>query len=113
MPRLCDHQRLAHANDAFRLSQDRLDAARILVVAGDLHRTRRRLDLVKADDAAFRLRHHLLRVYDDVAVLDLDLRCDQLGEVVVLVDLRQAFDRDDAQLVAQGSPVMRMPACAL
>jgi hypothetical protein len=39
VPRLRDHERLADTNDSLRLAQDRLDAARILVVTGDLECT--------------------------------------------------------------------------
>ena len=86
---------------------------RILVVAGNLQRAWRRLDLVKADDASFRLRDDLLREDDDVAVLELDLGGDELCEIVVLADLRQTRDGNDAELAGQGRPVRRMPACAL
>jgi hypothetical protein len=110
--RLGDHQRLAHAHHALRLPQDRLDAARVLIVAGDLARLLRGLDVVEADDAALRLGDGLLRENDDVAVLELELGRDELGEVVPFTDLRQALDRNEANL-SQGKPVSRMPACAL
>jgi hypothetical protein len=96
VPGLGDHQRLAHAHHALRLAQDRLDAARVLIVAGDLARLLRGLDVVEADDAALRLRDGLLREDDDVAVLELELRADELSEVISFLDLRQAFDRNDA-----------------
>ena len=48
---------------------------------------------------------------EDVALLKLGRAGDERAQVVVLPDLRQALDRDDAEL-AQGRPVMRRPACA-
>jgi hypothetical protein len=111
--RLGDDERRPNAYDTFRLSEDDLDAARILFVARDFDRPLRRLDARERDDSPFGLRHDLLREDDDVALLKLDLRSDQLGQVVVFLDLREAGDRDDAKLPVQGSPVRRMPACAL
>jgi hypothetical protein len=64
-------------------------------------------------DAALGLRHDLLCQDDDVAVLELDLRRDQNGEVFLRLDLRETGDGDDAELSAQGRPVNLMPACAL
>ena len=113
MPRLRDHEWLADAHDALRLAQDRLDPTRVLVVAGDLARVRGRLELVQPDDLPLRLRDDLLSDDQDVAVLELDLRDDELGEVIALTDLRQAGDRYDSYFGAQGRPVRRMPACAL
>jgi hypothetical protein len=86
---------------------------RILIVAGDLQRACRRLDLVEPNDASLRLRDDLLREDDDVAVLDLDLRRDELCQIVALADLRQTRDGNDAELAGQGRPVRRMPACVL
>jgi hypothetical protein len=112
VPSLCDHQRLSDADDAPRLPQDRLDAAGILVVACDLPCTLRRLQLVQANDSPFGFGHRLLREDDDVAVLELELRDDQLGEVVPFLDLRQPLDCDNSEFF-QGRPVSLMPACAL
>jgi hypothetical protein len=64
-------------------------------------------------DTALRLRHDLLCKDDDVAVLELDLRRDQDGEVFLRFDLRETGDGDDAELSAQDRPVNLMPACAL
>jgi len=110
--RLRDHERLAHADDALRLAQDRLDAAGVLIVARYLARTLGRLQVFEPDDASLGLRDRLLREDDDVAVLELELRRDQLGEVVSFTDLRQPFDCDDTNL-SQGRPVNLIPACAL
>jgi hypothetical protein len=110
--RLRDHEWLAHAHDALRLSQDRLDAARVLVVARDLPRTLGGLQVLEPDDASLGLRDPLLREDDDVAVLELELRRDQLGEIVPCTDLRQPLDCDDTNL-SQGRPVNLIPACAL
>jgi hypothetical protein len=112
VPRLRDHERLADTNDACGLAQDDLDAARILVVASNLSRAVAGLDVVQANHASFRLRHDFLREDDDISILEVDFRCDELGEIVGFADLRQPFDRNDAQFV-QGRPVRRMPACAL
>ena len=59
-----------HAHDAPRLAQDDLDDAGVLVVGGlrQLLRERRRGDGAQIDQAAFRLRHHLLADDHDVAV---------------------------------------------
>ena len=69
MPRLRDHERLAKADDSLGLPQDRLDAPRVLVLAGDLECALRWLDLVEANDTSLGLRDRLLREDDDVAVL--------------------------------------------
>jgi hypothetical protein len=95
VPRLGDHERLADTDDALRLLQYRLDAARILVVARNLPCPLGRLDVVEANDTPLGFGHRLLRVHDDVSVLELELRRDQLGEVVPLTDLRQPFDCDN------------------
>ena len=62
-------------------------AARIPLVAGDLARPLRRLDVVEADDASLDLRDRLLRDDDDVAVLELDALEDQRREVVPFAQL--------------------------
>jgi hypothetical protein len=113
MRRLRDDERGPDPHDACGLAQDDLDAAGILVVTGDLSRFFGRLDAGERDNSAFGLRHDLLREHDHVAVLELELRRDELGQVVPLLDLGQAGDRDDAKLAAQGRPVRRIPACAL
>jgi hypothetical protein len=86
--RLRDHQRLPHAHDALCFAEDRLDAPWVLIVGGDLERTLRRFDVLEADDASFRLRNRFLSEDGDVAVRELDLRRDQLGQIVPLTDLR-------------------------
>jgi hypothetical protein len=101
--RLRNHERRADAHDARGLAEDDFDPAGIFL-AGDLFRACGRLDLAEAYDASFGFRDDLLRENDDVAVLELDRARDQLGEIVALLDLRQAGNRDDAELVSQGSP---------
>jgi hypothetical protein len=110
---LGDDERQANSYHARRLTEDDLDPARILLVAGNLSRPLRRLNTGESDNPTFGLRDDLLREHDHVAVLELDLGDDELCQVCPFLDLRQAGDRDDAELPAQGSPVRRMPACAL
>jgi hypothetical protein len=62
---------------------------------------------------ALGFRDDLLREDDDVAVLELDLRRDESGEVLLRLDLGKTGDGNDAELSAQGRPVNLMPACAL
>jgi hypothetical protein len=107
-----DHERRPDAHDARRLAQDHLDAARILV-PGDLSCAFRGFDVCETNDAPFGLRDDLLCDDDNVAVLEVDRLADQLGQVVALPYLGKAGDRDDANVVAQGIPVRRIPACAL
>ena len=75
--------------------------------ARELDRCGRRLDVVEADDAPLRLRHDLLRDDDDVGVLELDRLDDERAELVALHDLREAFDRDDAELRQRPAPPPR------
>src|SRR5205085_5520862 len=65
------------------------------------------LDLRQAHDPALGLRDRLLGDDEHVAVLEGGTAGDQLSEVVTLVDLGQAFDREDPD---QGKPVSRRPA---
>ena len=75
----------------------------------------RRLDPVEVDDAAFHLRDRLLRDDDDVVAREpagaVGRFDEQRAEVVPLLELRDPAERDDAELVRQGRPVTRMPAC--
>ena len=103
MLRLRDHERLTDADDARRLAQDHLDAPRVLVL-GELPCALGGLDLGQPDDTALRLGDDLLCQDDDVAILELDVRGDELRQVVARSDLGQALDRDDANLLSQGSP---------
>ena len=105
--RLGDDERQPNSYDARRLAEDDLDTARILLVAGDLYAPARRLDAGESDNSAFGLRDDLLREHDHVAVLELELRSDEPRPGRPFLDLRQAGDRDDAELAAQGSPVRR------
>ena len=113
MCRLCDDERRPNSHYSCGLAQDDFDATRILVVTGDRSRFFRGLDAGERNDSALGLRHDLLRKHENVAVLELELPGDELGQVIALLDLREARDRDDAELAAQGRPVRRMPACAL
>jgi hypothetical protein len=115
--RLGDHERWARADDARALVEDDLHVPGIALGAGQLVSLLRRLDALEQDDAALGLGHDLLHDDHDVAVLEAAgarrrLR-DQCGEIVALLDLRYALEREDAQLARQGTPVRRSPACAL
>jgi hypothetical protein len=110
--RLRDDQRRSDPHDSGGLAQDHLDASCVLPLR-DLDRFGRGLDGTELDDPALGLRDDLLREDDDVPVFELDFRGDELREVLAGLDLGQSRDRDDPQLAAQGSPVSRMPACAL
>ena len=79
---------------------------------GELACPLRRLDVVEADDSALGLGDHLLRDHDDVALAELDPGGDHRAQIVALVDLGQALDRQDRDH-ASGTPVMRIPAWAL
>ena len=76
-----------------------------------------RLDLVEPDDAALRLRDDLLRDDDDVGVLEPSGAVGRVrqerDEIVALLDLRDALEREDPDLGRHWSPVTRTPACAL
>jgi len=93
VPGLGDHEVAAPPHDAPRFAE-------------------RRVELVAVRDPPFRLRDDLVRDDEDVAVLECRRRGQEAGEVVAGSDLRQALDRDDAQL-AQGRPVTRRPVCVL
>ena len=114
---LGDHERRARADDARALVEDDLHVPGIALAAGQLVSLLRRSDAVEQDDPALGLRHDLLHDDHDVAVLEAAgargrLR-DQRREIVPLLDLRYALEREDAQLARQGKPVTRRPACAL
>ena len=116
MPRLRDDERRARAHDRPALAQDNLDSARIVVVARELMCLRRWLDLRQVDDAALHFRDGFLRHDDDVVLFEptsgsrsLD---EQPREIVARFELRDAEERDDANLRRQEIPVTRMPACA-
>ncbi len=111
MLRLADHERPAHADDTLRFAEDPLHTPRVALVARDLDRPRRRLDIVKANDAPFDLGDRLLHDDDDVAVLELDALDDHRSEIVPLAQLGNARERKDGE-PAQCRPVTRRPACA-
>jgi hypothetical protein len=108
--RLGDHERVAAADDARGLAQDHLELARVAVFAGELDGQLGRLDAGERDDASLGFRDDLLGEHEHVAVLELDGRRDERGEVVALPDLRQALDRPDLD---HGRPVTRSPAAPL
>ena len=86
------------------------------LVAGELARPVRRLDLGEMDDATLDLRDRLLRDDDDVVRArahphELAASTSSAAEIVALLELRDPAERDDAKLPGQASPVTRMPAC--
>ena len=99
------------AHDALAFAEDPLDLPRVALVAGDLDRTRRGLDVVEPYDASLNLGDRLLRHDDDVGVLELDALDDHRREVVTLAQLRDAGERKDG-VAAQCRPVTCTPACA-
>ena len=84
---------------------------------GELVRPLGRLDPLEADHPALRLRDDLLRDDEDVGVLEASCPVGRFRqerhEIVALLDLRDALEREDPDLAGHGRPVMRMPACAL
>ena len=117
VPRLGDDQRRPHADDVGALAEDPLDVTGIAVV-GELERPLRRLDVVQPHDAALRLRDRLLRDDEHVRVLEaarlLGRVQEQPREVVAVLDLRDALERDHPDLArGHGMPEMRRPAWAL
>ena len=83
-------------------AKDQFDQPRVLVhLGGELFRARRRRHLAEIDDAAFGLRHDLLRDHQDVAAPERKAGCgepveDQVGDIVALLDQRNARQRRDA-----------------
>ena len=112
VPSLRDHERRPRAEDARRFAEDDLETAGIALRPGELDRLRGRLDLVEADDLPLGLRDHLVRDADDVAVLELGSPRDQRGEVIVHLDLRQPFHREDLDdaFGVTTAPRIRLPA---
>ena len=106
---LADDERRAHAHDPSRLAEDHLDAARrVAVGGGDLARPLGGLDPLQPRDSSLDLRDRLLRDDDDVAVLELRTLDDHRREVVVLVQLGDALEREDRDAVHR--PVTLTPA---
>jgi len=67
-----------------------------------------------ADDATLDLGDCFLCDDEDVVVLEARRHFDdERAEVVPLLELRDPAHRDHAQLLAQGSPVIRIPAWPL
>jgi hypothetical protein len=77
---------------------------------------RRRLDACEIHDSTLHFRYHLLRDDHDIVRLEpayVRSRSDEKrGEIVTPLELRNAAERDDANLSGQEIPVTRMPACA-
>ena len=97
VPRLRDHERRPRPDDLGCLGEDHLQAASIFSGC-ELACALRRLDAVEPNHAALRLRDHLLRDDDDVAVLERHALGDQRGEIVSLDDLGDALDGYHAEL---------------
>ena len=112
MARLGDDEAPAHADEAHRLPQDRLEPTRVLLGAGELDRLGGGLELVEPHHAALGLGDHLLRHDHDVAVLEPDPLRDERRHVVALAHLRDPLDGEDLD-ARHGMPVTRMPAWAL
>ncbi len=122
MPGLGDHERGPGADDLAALAEDHLGAACVSVLTRELHRPRGRLDVGEPHHSSLHLRDRLLGDDDDVAVLQPACSAcggmEQAAEVLTLDELREPFERDDADPAgagptAQRTPVTRMPACAL
>ncbi len=112
---LGDHERRSRADDACGLAENHLDVTRI-VAAGMLQRGVGGLDVLERNHAALRLGHGLLGHHEDVSARETagplrSLR-KQPGEVVPLLDLGDALQREDLDS-GHSRPVSRMPACAL
>jgi hypothetical protein len=98
VPGLGDHEAAPRAHDSRRLAEDDLQVARVVALVRELAGTRGGLDVVESHDATLGLRDRLLRHDHDVAVLEAGRARDQPAEVVALLDLGQALDREDAKL---------------
>jgi hypothetical protein len=114
--RLHDDQRRPDADDVGALTQDPLDVPRVAVV-GELEGALRWLDVLQPDDAALGLRDRLLGDDEHIRVLESARapgRVEQeRREIVAVVDLRDALERDDPDFGSHGSPEIRRPAWAL
>ena len=96
------------------LSENHLHVARVAITSVSSCARRRGLDPVEPDDAALRLRDHLLGDDEHVGVLEPAGPRPPLArpdEIVAFLDLRDALERDDPD--AHARPVTRRPAWAL
>ena len=98
-----------------------------VAVACELARPLRRLELVQPDDAPLGLGDDLLGNDEDIGLFESPSPrgrvAEERGQVVTLLDLRDALQREDPELAGRGhpepesggpgSPVRRRPACAL
>ena len=88
-----------------------------IAIAGELVRALGRLDPVEADHPALGLRDDLLSDDEDVGVLEPSCAIGRFRqerhEIVALLDLRDALEREDPDAGGHGRPVIRTPACAL
>ncbi|MDF2753271.1 MAG: hypothetical protein K0S82_1654 [Gaiellaceae bacterium] len=115
VPCLGDDERRAAADDADGLAQDDLDMAGVAVSCVRACFLGGR-DLGERDHAALRLGYGLLGHHEDVTGLEAarSTGClrEQLCEVVSLLDLGNALQREDLDS-DHSRPVRRIPACAL
>ena len=103
------------AEDGFAFAEDQLDQRRVLAQPRrQLPRLGARLDVDQAAHPALALRDRLLGDDEHVRILE---AADALGrgqqerrEIVVLLDLRDALERDDPDFSGHGRPEMRRPA---
>ena len=103
--------RRALADDARRLAQDHLELTRVALAGGELPCALARVDVVQIDNATLGLRDHLVRHDEHVTVLKRDRTRDERAEIVALLNLGQALDREDRDHAS--TPETRIPACAL
>ena len=102
MPGARDHERRPRSNDLGGLAQNHLHVTRIALVARELDRTHRRLDVGQPDDTSLDFRHGLLGDHHDVA--GLQPTCPPAGigqqetEVVARLELGNALEADHAHL---------------
>src|SRR6476659_557673 len=116
VPRLRDDEGRARAHDLACFGHADLDAPRVGVTR-ELACALGYFDAREVDDPALHLRDRLLCDDEDV-VLSEPAYCrrrldDKTCEVAVLLELREAVQRDDAKLARQPSPVTRIPAWPL
>src|SRR5262249_8785333 len=116
VPRLGDHERRTRPHDLTRLAENHLHAPGI-AAARELARAVGRLGPGELDDTPFHLRDRLLGDDEDIAGLETTHGSGRLdeerSEVVSLLELRKATERDNTELVAQPRPVTWMPAWPL
>ena len=111
--RLRDQQRSTNPEQLATLSEDDLDPPRILVLC-ELASACRWLHIGELHDATLDLRDRLLRDHEDVALLEPSRALggfdEASGEIVALLELRNASKPDDAKISTHGRPVISTPA---